>query len=161
MPVRGVTSPGAMFTHVLDRHYPIIIAHTGSCAGPQSSPDINLDITRVFAGCCEPLLEDGPSRRYLLNLCIGAWPLTPWRLFGAFARFFPKSIGLISELRDSARSVPSRCNFNDARFRGCRHSFMFRLPYSLGPQIAPTAEARCLQGSRAVYITQWTCGYPS
>ena len=34
--------------------------------------------------------------------------------------------------------------------RGCSHSFMFRLPRSLDPQIAPTAEALCLQGSQAV-----------
>jgi len=27
---------------------------------------------RVFAGCCQPLLENGPSRRYLRNPCIGA-----------------------------------------------------------------------------------------
>jgi len=43
-------------------------------------------------------------------------------------------------------------------FRGCSHSVMFRLPYLLGPQIAPTAEF--LQGGQAVYTTQWTCGYP-
>jgi hypothetical protein len=46
------------------------------------------------------------------------------------------------------------------RFRGCSHSLMFRLPHLLGPQIAPTAEALCLLGSRAVYATQRTCGYP-
>jgi len=27
------------------------------------------------------------------------------------------------------------------RFRGCSHSITFRLPHSLGPQIAPTAKA--------------------
>ena len=47
------------------------------------------------------------------------------------------------------------------RFRGCSHSVMFRLPRSLGPQIAPTVEAQGLLGSRAVYATQRTCGYPS
>ena len=46
------------------------------------------------------------------------------------------------------------------RFRGCSHFIMFRLPYSLDPQVAPTAVARMPQGSRAVYTTQWTCGYP-
>jgi len=45
--------------------------------------------------------------------------------------------------------------------RGCSHFFMFRLPYSLDPQVAPTAKAKSLQGSRAVYTTQWTCGYPT
>jgi hypothetical protein len=47
------------------------------------------------------------------------------------------------------------------RFRGCSHSVMFRLPHSLGPQIAPTVEAQGLLGSRAVYATQSTCGYPT
>jgi hypothetical protein len=46
------------------------------------------------------------------------------------------------------------------QFRGCSHSLMFRLPHLLGPQVAPTAEAQGLQGSRAVYATQRTCGYP-
>jgi hypothetical protein len=34
-------------------------------------------IQRVFAGCCEPLLGVGGSRRYLHNPCIGAWSHTP------------------------------------------------------------------------------------
>jgi hypothetical protein len=46
------------------------------------------------------------------------------------------------------------------RFRGCSHSVMFRLPHLLGPQVAPTAEAHSPLGSRAVYATQRTCGYP-
>jgi hypothetical protein len=44
-------------------------------------------------------------------------------------------------------------------FRGCSHFFMFRLPRSLDPQVAPTAEALCLQGSRAVYTTHGSVGY--
>ena len=47
------------------------------------------------------------------------------------------------------------------RFRGCSHAVMFRLPHLLGPQGAPTVEAQSLRGSRAVYATQRTCGYPS
>ena len=43
--------------------------------------------------------------------------------------------------------------------RGCSHSFMFRLPRSLDPQIAPTAEALSLQGSQAVYTTHSSVGY--
>jgi hypothetical protein len=52
-----------------------------------------------------------------------------------------------------ATSMTNQC-------RGCSHSLMFRLPHLLGPQVAPTAEAQGLQGSRAVYATQRTCGYP-
>jgi len=47
------------------------------------------------------------------------------------------------------------------QFRGCSHSFMFRLPHLLDPQVAPTAEALCPLGSRAVYTTQSPCSYPT
>ena len=56
----------------------------------------------VFAGYCKPLLEDGPSRRYLCNPCMGAWVRTPPRLNGAFVHFFPLSIGLSLGDRGSA-----------------------------------------------------------
>ena len=46
------------------------------------------------------------------------------------------------------------------QFRGCSHSLMFRLPHLLDPQVAPTVEAQSLLGSRAVYTTQRTYGYP-
>ena len=44
-------------------------------------------------------------------------------------------------------------------FRGCSHSLMFKLPHSLDPQVAPTAKAQSLQGSRAVYTTHSSVGY--
>mgnify|MGYP001612456411 CR=1 FL=1 len=47
------------------------------------------------------------------------------------------------------------------QFRGCSHSVMFRLPHWRDPQVAPTAEAQRLLGSRAVYATQCPCGYPT
>ena len=53
-----------------------------------------------------------------------------------------------------ATSMTNRC-------RGCSHSVMFRLPHLRGPQVAPPVEAQRLLGSRAVYATQRTCGYPS
>ena len=43
--------------------------------------------------------------------------------------------------------------------RGCSHSLMFRLPRSLAPQVAPTAEALCLQSSQDVYTTHSPVGY--
>jgi len=43
--------------------------------------------------------------------------------------------------------------------RGCSHSLMFRLPRSLDPQVAPTAEALSLQGGRAVYTTHSSVSY--
>jgi hypothetical protein len=47
------------------------------------------------------------------------------------------------------------------RFRGCSHSVRFRLPHLQGSQVAPTVEAQRLLGSRTVYATHRTCGYPS
>ncbi len=49
---------------------------------PNQNPPASLGYSlfrQVFAGCCQPLLEDGPSRCYLHNLCKGAWTLTPPR----------------------------------------------------------------------------------
>ena len=99
-------------------------------------------IQRVLAGCCEPLLGDGGSRRYLRSLCVGAWTSTPPRLTGALARFFPVSVGLTSVLTRSARdTLPAMQLPQGGSFRGCSHSIKFRLPRSLGPPIAPTAVA--------------------
>lgn len=54
--------------HAFDRRYPVFFAHTGSCVRPHPLPPISAHRTlmrRVFAGCCQPLLGGGPSRRYL------------------------------------------------------------------------------------------------
>ncbi len=40
--------------------------------------------------------------------------------------------------------------------RGGSHFLMFRLPWSLAPQVAPTAQVLLPAGSRGVYPTQWT-----
>jgi hypothetical protein len=125
----------------LNRHCPVLFAHTGSWARPQSSFRLQLSLLRkVFAGCCQSLLEDGPSRRYLRIPCIGAWTPTPPRLSGAFACFFPENIGLTSRFKSSARkTIPAMQLQQGSIFRGCSHSIMFRLPCLLDPPVAPTA----------------------
>ena len=76
-------------------------------------------------------------------------------------RFFPESVGLTSGVKGLAHQTFVVMQLQRRGiFRGCSHSIMFRLPYLLDPQVAPTAEALCLQGGRAVYTTQWTCGHP-
>lgn len=72
-------------------------------------------IRAVFAGCCQSLLEDGRSRRYLYNLCMVVWTPTPLRLLGAHTRFFPKSIGLAIRGSGSARKISPPCNFYGGR----------------------------------------------
>jgi hypothetical protein len=52
---------------------------------------------RVFAGCRQPLLRDGPSRRYLCDPCAGARTPTPPRSSAAHVRSFAKDTGLTPE----------------------------------------------------------------
>jgi hypothetical protein len=52
---------------------------------------------RVFAGCRQSLLRDGPSRPYLCDPCVGARTPTPPRSSAACVRFFTKDTGLTPE----------------------------------------------------------------
>ena len=84
---------------------------------------------RVFAGCRQLLLGDGPSRCYLCNPCLGAWTRTPLRFSGASVRFFPENVGLTPPRRVTTRQNDGRyATLTTQRFRGCSHSLMFRLP---------------------------------
>ena len=92
----------------------------------------------VFAGCRQPLLGDGPSRRYLhksFPRCLDPYPGAP---HGASARFFPCGIGLPRVANGSAvrnnRATTSARN----RFRGYSHSFTFRPLDLLATQVVPT-----------------------
>jgi hypothetical protein len=71
---------------------------------------------RSLQVAASPLLEDGPSRRYLYDPCIGAWIPTPSRLSGALVRFFPDHIGLILRVRNSAREKYPANSFTQGRF---------------------------------------------
>jgi len=146
----------------LARSYPHIIAPTGSCARPKPSHFLRPSPRQwVFAGCCQPLLGVGPSRHYLCNPCAGAWTPTPQCPPGAFARFFPEGNGLTLDVRRSAhQNYPCNATSTGKSSRGCSSaSGGFRLPRSLDPQVAPTAEALRLQGGRAVYTTHSSVGY--
>ena len=120
-------------------HYPSFIAHTGSCAGPKSSSCLGFTLVhQILAGCCEPLLEVGPSRRYLcrsFSRCLAPYP------GGSLCCFCPL---LHTELRPSPRyeKVGSHITRTAAlvrrSFRGCKHSFMFRPLPLLATLTAPT-----------------------
>ena len=100
-------------------------------------------IRKVFAGCCQPLLQDGPSRRYLHSLCKGAWTHTPprsWRsvrldaLAQRLGRFDRRTSASPPGSTSSAReTIPAMQLQQGGGFRGCSHSLMFRLLYSLVP----------------------------
>jgi hypothetical protein len=108
-------------THHIRGHYPSFIAHPHSCARPKPSRRLQLSlIRRVFAGCCQSLLGDGPSRHYPCNPCVGAWTPTPQCPSGAFARFFLEGTGLTSDVTRSAhQTYPCNATSTGNLFRGC------------------------------------------
>ena len=62
----------------LGRLYPALFARIGSCAPPKSSRRLSFRVySESLQVAASLLLEDGGSRRYLHNPCIGAWSRTP------------------------------------------------------------------------------------
>lgn len=152
LPAPGVTSCGEISVDLVRGHYPSFIARTGSCAGPKSSSCLGFTLVhQVLAGCCEPLLEVGPSRRYLcrsFGRCLAPYPGAPSWCFYPFLptrhRPSPRYDKVGSHNTRTAASVRST-------FRGCKHSFMFRPLPLLATLTAPTvASYRC---SAAVTFT--------
>ena len=135
--------PGRRQSDLADRlrgRYPSFVARTGSCARPPRSSSLGSPRRRVVAGCRQPRLKGGPSRQYPCSPCVGAWTHTPPCLSGARTRSFPDSSGLAPVETCSAHGMlPAQQLLQEAGLRSCSHSLMFRLPRSLGPQIAPTA----------------------
>jgi hypothetical protein len=63
---------------LLAERYPCVNATTDSCAKPVPCARLWLSLVRtLFAGCCQPLLGKGPSRRYLCESFLRAWTPTP------------------------------------------------------------------------------------
>jgi len=94
-------------------------------------------------------------------LCVGAWTHTPPCSSGAHTHFFPEDSGLTSrETRSAHEKIPAMQLQQGAVFRGCNHSFIFRLPHSLGLQVAPTV-AFTMPGGQAVYTTPRPGSYPT
>ena len=128
----------------IDRRYSILIALTRSCARPK--PSRNLSLSLCVASLCR-----------LLRAPAGSWPfptLSPQSLYrcldpypAALPRcsrpFLPgEHRPHLSLNRFGALKPPSHSNFYDGHhFRGCSHSFMFRLPYLLDLLVAPTSTA--------------------
>ena len=145
---------GSSVHRYLGQHYLTLVAPTGSCARPTSSVTLCFrswpQSWQVVVSPC----WKGRSRLYLCNPCVGAWIPAPQCSPSARARFFPGDNGLTLRRRGSAhQTLPAKQLHQGGDFRGCNHLLMFRLPRSLGPQVAPTAEAQCLQGGQAVYTT--------
>ncbi len=76
-----------------------------------------------------------------------------------FTRCFTGDDGLCAVGTRSARTNdPRYATSTRNRFRRCRYSVMFRLPHSLGLQVAPTAVALIPLGGQAVYTTHSPVG---
>lgn len=133
---------------------------------PAHAPDL-LPSTRlrhgltrtVFAGCCQPLLGTGPSRRYLCQ----SFPacLDPYSgcSRGAHARFFPQDIGLPRVRTGSALRIYPTATSVGTRFRSCSHLLMFRPAGLLATPVAPTARLLAL-GSSGFYIHAYHSSLP-
>ncbi len=126
--------------HLVSRHYPAFLAHTNSCANPKPSSWLEINLAhQVFAGCCQPLLGVGPSRRCLcesVSACLNPYPGCSC---GAFTRFFPQNNGLPDVITRSALGNTRTAISVRSLFRGCSYSIIFRPADLLAPPIAPTA----------------------
>ena len=139
----GVTPPSSLLRAHAPDHLPLRASRLLALA------------RRVFAGCRQSLLGSGPSRHYLCDPCVGAWTRTPPRSSGALARFFPEVFGLTPAVTGSAReSIPALQLRLGGLFRGCSHSFIFRLPHLLGPLVAPTRDLSQAAGPFTPRIAQ-------
>jgi hypothetical protein len=101
-------------------------------------------VGEVFAGCYQPLLPPGSSRRYLCQ----SFPrcLDPYHdgLQVAFTCCFPCNIGLPQKSYGSAcRDIPLKRLRSGEDFRGRSHFFMFRPPDLLATLVAPTSAVSC------------------
>jgi len=126
IPSAGTTPPSSL----LQAHAPIL--------NPPTAYGRGLD-RRVFAGCCQPPLGVGPSRRCLcesVSACLNPYP---GRSCGARTRFFPQNNGLPDVMTRSALGNTRTAISVRRLFRGCSYSIIFRPADLLAPPIAPTA----------------------
>ena len=101
----GVTAIEGNVKRLLGESYPSFIARTDSCAKPLPSVRLWLSLLRsVFAGCCQPLLRNGPSRLYLCYSFLTCLDPYPGCSQGACARYYPQDIGLPRKTIGSALS---------------------------------------------------------
>jgi hypothetical protein len=92
----------------------------------------------VCAGCCQPRLGGGPSRRYLcvsFPACLDLYPGSSW---SASTRYFLHDFGLPRVRTGSALSNIRTATSVRRVFRGCSHSLMFRPTGLLATPVAPT-----------------------
>ena len=139
-PLGCYPSRGGVCRH-LERHYPFLIAHTGSCARPTPSRSLLPRLSLV--GLCR-LLPAPAGRWSFPTLSPQVSPQVP----GPLPRWDPMVHSPVSSHRTAAfptyllgrlpQRTVERLHYGSL-FRGCSHSAMFRPPGLLITQVAPTA----------------------
>jgi len=124
----------------LNGRYPTVLATTGSCARPRPSPSLWSSLgLGVCAGCGEPLLRRGPSRRYLcvsVPRCLDPYP---GGVVGAPTHYFPTTIGLPPVLMGRL-SAPIRSATSEREVMSGLQSFAHvQASRFAATQVAPTA----------------------
>ena len=117
----------------------------------------------VFAGRCQPLLEEGPSRRYLCESFLGCLDLYLAGLRKCTCPFLPPATSAFPawDMGRLSQKKPAQRLLSGPVFRDGSHSIMFRPPSLLATQVAPTVAVLCPQGSRGVYIRAERMSFPS
>ena len=107
-------------------------------------------IPRVLAGCSEPLLDDGGSRRYLcvsVPRCLDPYP---GGVMGACTHYFPTTIGLPPvPMRSAPRNNPLG-DFRAGVISELQSFAHVQASRFAATQVAPTAVPA--RGSRGVYV---------
>jgi len=160
-PKPGVTCFGMMSCIMSEGITPpssLILAHA-----PDQNPPAVFDLT-ITTGLCR--LPQAPA---------GRWPFPTLSLHSLHRRLDPcpavsfrctcpllpgrQRPHLKRDRFGTPKILPAMQLQQGRASRGCSHSLMFRLPRSLDPQVAPTAESQSLQGGWAVYTTHSSVGY--
>jgi len=125
-------------------------------------------VQEVSAGCFQPLLPPGSSRRYLCESFLGC--LVPYHggptecvylFLPPCRRPSPREVWVGFPLLSANTTSRGGC------FRGCRHFFMFRPPSLLVSQVVPTAaqtaagQPRLLHPGRTCFVASARTGYAS
>ena len=119
----------------------LILAHA-----PDQKPSCRLGLNlvrQVFVDCCKSLLGSWPFPTLFLQSlrrCLDPYPAVS---FWCICSLLPKrQRPHLRRQKFGTLKMPPIMQLQPGNFsRGCSHSLMFRLPRSLDPQVAPTAEA--------------------
>ena len=126
--------------HHLGWRYPALFAPMDSCADPNPSHCLWFSLgQQVFAGCCQSLLGEGSSRRYLCEPFPTCLDPCPGCSCGVFCPFLLTGHRPSLRYHKSAPGITPHSDFSaGSAFRGCSHSFIFRPAGLLATQVAPT-----------------------